>query len=84
MIPRLETSWSRALAGPLSIGSTGLYNGKEQADPIDRQVDLFQDRDYPVLNEYRAVRVVCLPPFRGLSLDPVRRVFPGCPLQFLR
>jgi uncharacterized protein (DUF1501 family) len=38
---------------------------------------LFQDRDYPVLNEYRAVLGGLFSTLWGLSADQVQRVFPG-------
>jgi len=38
---------------------------------------LFQDRDYPVLNEYRAVLGGLLRRTWGLSADQLERVFPG-------
>lgn len=38
---------------------------------------LFQDRDYPVLNEYRAVLGGLFRTLWGLSADQVQRVFPG-------
>jgi uncharacterized protein (DUF1501 family) len=38
---------------------------------------LFQDRDYPVLNEYRAVLGGLFASLWGLSPDQVQRVFPG-------
>jgi uncharacterized protein (DUF1501 family) len=38
---------------------------------------LFQDRDYPVLNEYRAVLGGLFTALWGLSADQVQRVFPG-------
>jgi len=38
---------------------------------------LFQDRDYPVLNEYRAVLGGLFATLWGLSADQVQRVFPG-------
>jgi uncharacterized protein (DUF1501 family) len=41
------------------------------------RANLFQDRDYPVLNEYRAVLGGLFTSLWGLSLDQVQRVFPG-------
>jgi uncharacterized protein (DUF1501 family) len=38
---------------------------------------LFQDRDYPVLNEYRAVLGGLFRTLWDLSADQVQRVFPG-------
>jgi uncharacterized protein (DUF1501 family) len=38
---------------------------------------LFQDRDYPVLNEYRAVLGGLFGTLWGLSTDQVQRIFPG-------
>jgi uncharacterized protein (DUF1501 family) len=38
---------------------------------------LFQDRDYPVLNEYRAVLGGLFSTLWGLSAEQVQRVFPG-------
>ena len=38
---------------------------------------LFQDRDYPVLNEYRAVYGGLFAILWGLSSDGIQRVFPG-------
>ena len=43
---------------------------------VDRP-NLFQDRDYPVLNEYRAVLGGLFASIWGLSSDQVQRVFPG-------
>jgi uncharacterized protein (DUF1501 family) len=44
--------------------------------PVDRQ-NLFQDRDYPVLNDYRAVLAGLFATLWGLSSEPLQRVFPG-------
>jgi uncharacterized protein (DUF1501 family) len=41
------------------------------------KASLFQDRDYPVLNEYRAVLGGLFASLWGLSPDQVQRVFPG-------
>ena len=41
------------------------------------KASLFQDRDYPVLNEYRAVFGGLFGTLWGLSADQVQRVFPG-------
>jgi uncharacterized protein (DUF1501 family) len=41
------------------------------------RANLFQDRDYPVLNEYRAVLGGLFTSLWGLSGDQVRRVFPA-------
>ena len=41
------------------------------------RASLFQDRDYPVLNEYRAVLGGLFTSLWGLSLDQVQRVFPA-------
>ena len=43
---------------------------------VERQ-SLFQDRDYPVLNEYRAVLGGLFTSLWGLSSDQIQRVFPG-------
>jgi len=43
---------------------------------VDRQ-SLFQDRDYPVLNDYRAVLGGLFASLWGLSSEQVQRVFPG-------
>jgi uncharacterized protein (DUF1501 family) len=43
---------------------------------VDRQ-NLFQDRDYPVLNDYRAVFGGLFSSLWGLSPEQVQRVFPG-------
>jgi uncharacterized protein (DUF1501 family) len=43
---------------------------------VDR-ANLFQDRDYPVLNEYRAVLGGLFTSLWGLSADQVQRVFPA-------
>ena len=43
---------------------------------VDRQ-NLFQDRDYPVLNDYRSVFGGLFTTLWGLSSDQVQRVFPG-------
>ncbi len=41
------------------------------------KASLFQDRDYPVLNEYRAVLGGLFGTLWGLSADQIQRVFPG-------
>jgi uncharacterized protein (DUF1501 family) len=41
------------------------------------KASLFQDRDYPVLNEYRAIYGGLFGTLWGLSADQVQRVFPG-------
>jgi uncharacterized protein (DUF1501 family) len=41
------------------------------------RANLFQDRDYPVLNEYRGVLGGLFVSLWGLSLDQVQRVFPA-------
>jgi uncharacterized protein (DUF1501 family) len=41
------------------------------------RANLFQDRDYPVLNEYRAVLGGLFASLWGLSSEQVQRVFPG-------
>jgi uncharacterized protein (DUF1501 family) len=41
------------------------------------QASLFQDRDYPVLNEYRALLGGLFASLWGLSSDQIQRVFPG-------
>jgi uncharacterized protein (DUF1501 family) len=43
---------------------------------VDRQ-NLFQDRDYPVLNEYRALFGGLFRALWGLSSEQLQRVFPG-------
>jgi uncharacterized protein (DUF1501 family) len=43
---------------------------------VDRQ-NLFQDRDYPVLNDYRSVFGGLFATLWGLSSEQVKRVFPG-------
>jgi uncharacterized protein (DUF1501 family) len=43
---------------------------------VDRQ-SLFQDRDYPVLNDYRAVLGGLFGSMWGLSAEQIQRVFPG-------
>jgi len=43
---------------------------------VDRQ-NLFQDRDYPVLNDYRAVLGGLFASLWGLMPDEIQRVFPG-------
>ena len=43
---------------------------------VERQ-SLFQDRDYPVLNDYRAVLGGLFASLWGLSSEQVQRVFPG-------
>jgi hypothetical protein len=40
------------------------------------RTNLFQDRDYPVLNEYRAVFGGLFAALWGLSPDQVQKVFP--------
>jgi uncharacterized protein (DUF1501 family) len=41
------------------------------------RANLFQDRDYPVLNEYRGVLGGLFVSLWGLSSDQIQRVFPG-------
>jgi uncharacterized protein (DUF1501 family) len=43
---------------------------------VERQT-LFQDRDYPVLNEYRAVFGGLFRSLWGLSPERIQQVFPG-------
>ncbi len=57
----------------------GSINGGRMAGDqtkVDRP-NLFQDRDYPVLNEYRAVLGGLFASLWGLSSDQIQRVFPG-------
>jgi hypothetical protein len=44
---------------------------------LKEKASLFQDRDCPVLNEYRAVFGGLFGTLWGLSADQVQRVFPG-------
>ena len=47
------------------------------------RANLFQDRDYPVLNEYRAILGGLFTSLWGLSPDQVQRVFPAStPVNF--
>jgi uncharacterized protein (DUF1501 family) len=57
----------------------GSINGGRIAGEQARidKASLFQDRDYPVLNEYRAVLGGLFAALWGLSADRVQRVFPG-------
>ncbi len=57
----------------------GSINGGRIAGEQARveKASLFQDRDYPVLNEYRAVYGGLFSTLWGLSTDQVQRVFPG-------
>jgi uncharacterized protein (DUF1501 family) len=57
----------------------GSINGGRIAGEQARveKASLFQDRDYPVLNEYRAVFGGLFATLWGLSADQVQRVFPG-------
>jgi uncharacterized protein (DUF1501 family) len=57
----------------------GSINGGRIAGEQARvdKTSLFQDRDYPVLNEYRAVLGGLFGTLWGLSSDQVQRVFPG-------
>jgi len=57
----------------------GSINGGRIAGEQARveKASLFQDRDYPVLNEYRAVFGGLFGTLWGLSADQVQRVFPG-------
>jgi uncharacterized protein (DUF1501 family) len=50
---------------------------------VDRQ-NLFQDRDYPVLNDYRSVFGGLFATLWGLSSDQVQRVFPGAAVTNLQ
>ena len=54
--------------------SGGRIAGEQVA--VDRQ-NLFQDRDYPVLNEYRAILGGLFAALWGLSAEQLQRVFPG-------
>jgi uncharacterized protein (DUF1501 family) len=51
----------------------GTISGEQQ--PVSRST-LFQDRDYPVLNDYRAVLGGLYRSLWGLSMDQCARVFP--------
>jgi uncharacterized protein (DUF1501 family) len=57
----------------------GSINGGRIAGEQARvdKTSLFQDRDYPVLNEYRALLGGLFGTLWGLSADQVQRVFPG-------
>jgi uncharacterized protein (DUF1501 family) len=57
----------------------GSINGGRVAGEQTRveRTNLFQDRDYPVLNEYRAVLGGLFASVWGLSPDQVQRVFPA-------
>lgn len=57
----------------------GSINGGRIAGEQARveKTSLFQDRDYPVLNEYRAVLGGLFGTLWGLSADQLQRVFPG-------
>ena len=57
----------------------GSVNGGRIAGEQTRveRANLFQDRDYPVLNEYRAVLGGLFESLWGLSSDQVQRVFPA-------
>jgi uncharacterized protein (DUF1501 family) len=57
----------------------GSINGGRIAGDQTRvaKASLFQDRDYPVLNEYRAVLGGLFGTLWGLSADQVQKVFPG-------
>jgi uncharacterized protein (DUF1501 family) len=57
----------------------GSINGGRIAGEQARvdKASLFQDRDYPVLNEYRTVLGGLFGTLWGLSADQVQRVFPG-------
>jgi uncharacterized protein (DUF1501 family) len=57
----------------------GSINGGRIAGEQTRveRANLFQDRDYPVLNEYRAVLGGLFTTLWGLSPDQVQRVFPA-------
>jgi len=57
----------------------GSINGGRIAGEQARleKASLFQDRDYPVLNEYRAIYGGLFGTLWGLSADQVQRVFPG-------
>jgi uncharacterized protein (DUF1501 family) len=56
----------------------GSINGGRVAGEQTRveRANLFQDRDYPVLNEYRAVLGGLFATLWGLSADQVQKVFP--------
>jgi uncharacterized protein (DUF1501 family) len=57
----------------------GSINGGRVAGEQTRleRANLFQDRDYPVLNEYRAVLGGLFSTAWGLSSEQLQRVFPG-------
>ncbi len=62
------------LGGSLSSSSGGKVIGEQQL--VDRST-LFQDRDYPVLNEYRAIMAGLFSRMYGLSPSDLERVFAG-------
>ena len=62
------------LGGGLSAAAGGRVVGEQVAV---LQASLFQDRDYPVLNEYRSVFGGLFPRMYGLSDAQLNRVFDG-------
>jgi uncharacterized protein (DUF1501 family) len=66
------------LGGGLGSAAGGKVVGAQQAlEPAT----LFQNRDYPVLNEYRAVLGGLLGRMYGLSPRDLERIFPNAPAQ---
>jgi len=62
----------------------GVRGGRVTGEQLRVSRDtLFQDRDYPVLNEYRAVLGGLIARLYGLDAAQVARVFPGAPAKDL-
>ncbi|MFZ3127401.1 MAG: DUF1501 domain-containing protein, partial [Rhodoferax sp.] len=66
------------LGGGLGSAAGGKVVGTQQAL---EHTTLFQNRDYPVLNEYRAVLGGLLGRMYGLSPRDLERIFPNAPAQ---
>ncbi|MCY1538630.1 hypothetical protein D9M68_741820 [compost metagenome] len=69
------------LGGGLAAQAGGRIVGEQQ--PLT-QATLFQNRDYPVLNEYRAVLGGLFQRMYGLSPAQVAKVFGGAAAKDLR
>ena len=62
----------------LGGGLAGAAGGKVLGEQVSvERATLFQNRDYPVLNEYRAVMAGLFGRMFGLSGNELDRVFPG-------
>ena len=75
-----ESCWKRTAAARRSRRAAGgsVRGGRIAGEQVAvRPETLFQNRDYPVLNEYRAVLGGLFGRMYGLSAARLERVFPG-------